>query len=248
MSKQGAGAAMNSYLICATPRSGSTLLCGLLRSTGIAGRPESYLRREDVGAYAHQWGVPRSGQAGADVDTFVRAAVAAGSTPNGVFGARIMWGTMTQLTDALAGAYATGPASSVDLLTRAFGRTRFLHLRRTDTVAQAVSWARSEQTHYWHPGDEAAAGGREPYFDRDLLDELVCTITAHEAAWQDWFTGQGLSPYELTYEDLAEDPIGVTQAVLDHLGLVLPPDRTITVRDRRQADDLNAEWVARYRG
>jgi LPS sulfotransferase NodH len=239
---------VNSYLICATPRSGSTLLCGLLRSTGIAGRPESYFRRQDLSAYADQWGVPRSGHAVTDVDAFVRAAVAAGSTPNGVFGARIMWGTMTELTDALASASDSGPASSVELLTRAFGRTRFLHLRRIDTVAQAVSWARSEQTHYWHPGDEAAAGGREPSFDRGLIDELVSTITAHEAAWRDWFTGQGLSPYELTYEDLAEDPISVTRAVLDHLGLVLPPDRNITVRDRRQADDLNAEWVARYRG
>src|ERR1700759_375295 len=27
------------YLVCATPRSGSTLLCELLRSTGVAGRP-----------------------------------------------------------------------------------------------------------------------------------------------------------------------------------------------------------------
>ena len=248
MSEQRARPAVDSYLICATPRSGSTLLCGLLRSTGIAGRPESYFRREDVSAYADQWGVPCSGHAGTDVDAFVRAAVAAGSTPNGVFGARIMWGTMTELTDALAGAYAAAPTSSVDPLTRAFGRTRFLHLRRTDTVAQAVSWARAEQTHYWHPGDEVAAGGREPSFDRDLIDELVRTITAHEAAWQDWFADQGLSPYELTYEDLAEDPIGVTRAVLDHLGLVLPADRTITVRDRRQADDLNAEWVDRYRG
>src|SRR6202012_4005781 len=29
-----------SYLICATQRSGSTLLCELLKSTGVAGRPE----------------------------------------------------------------------------------------------------------------------------------------------------------------------------------------------------------------
>ena len=158
-----------------------------------------------------------------------------------------MWGTMTELTDALACAYAAGSADAVSLLTRAFGPTRFLHLRRTDVVAQAVSWARAEQTHYWHPGDEVAAGGREPDFDRDLVDELVQTITAHEAAWQEWFAGQRLSPLELTYEDLADDPIGVTQAVLDDLDLVLPADHTITVRDRRQADDLNADWIARYR-
>ena len=31
-----------SYLVCATPRSGSTLLCEGLKATGVAGRPEEY--------------------------------------------------------------------------------------------------------------------------------------------------------------------------------------------------------------
>ena len=31
----------DSYMICSTPRTGSTLLCELLESTGVAGRPES---------------------------------------------------------------------------------------------------------------------------------------------------------------------------------------------------------------
>jgi trehalose 2-sulfotransferase len=30
------------YLVCATERSGSTLLCELLAATGVAGRPEEY--------------------------------------------------------------------------------------------------------------------------------------------------------------------------------------------------------------
>ncbi|HMF66717.1 MAG TPA: Stf0 family sulfotransferase, partial [Phyllobacterium sp.] len=38
--------AARSYVICGTPRSGSTLLCDLLESTGIAGRPASYFRSE----------------------------------------------------------------------------------------------------------------------------------------------------------------------------------------------------------
>ena len=33
---------MLSYFVCATPRSGSTLLCHLLDETGIAGHPEEY--------------------------------------------------------------------------------------------------------------------------------------------------------------------------------------------------------------
>src|ERR1700733_11310881 len=44
---------MLSYLVCATPRSGSTLLCQALTQTGVAGRPE-----EDFEALARS-GRPR---------------------------------------------------------------------------------------------------------------------------------------------------------------------------------------------
>jgi len=238
---------VNSYLLCATPRSGSTLLCGLLRSTGIAGRPESYFRREDLDAYAERWGIRRSAGGAVDVGTFVHAAIAAGRTPNGVHGSRIMWGTMTELTDALASADHDRATSTLELLTNAFGSMRFLHLRRTDTVAQAVSWARAEQTHFWHPGEDIASNGHEPRFDRDLIARLVSTVDAHEAAWQAWFADQGVSPYEINYEDLAADPVGVARAVLVFLGLVLPAEGVITVGDSRQADELNADWIARFR-
>jgi trehalose 2-sulfotransferase len=40
--RAGAVAPKASYLICATPRSGSTMLCDALKGTGIAGRPEEH--------------------------------------------------------------------------------------------------------------------------------------------------------------------------------------------------------------
>jgi len=36
---------VDDYLVCATARSGSTLLCGLLESSGVAGHPASYFVR-----------------------------------------------------------------------------------------------------------------------------------------------------------------------------------------------------------
>ncbi len=114
-------------------------------------------------------------------------------------------------------------------------------------MAQAVSWARAEQTQFWHPGDQVAPGGQQPHFDRDLIGGLVDTITAHEAAWQAWFTHRGLVPHGVAYEDLGADPTGVTRSILEFLGLDLSAGGTITVRDLRQADDLNADWISRFR-
>src|SRR5919197_6386428 len=46
------------YLVCATPRSGSTLLCQLLERTGVAGRPDEYfeaLRHSGVPRRPHEY-------------------------------------------------------------------------------------------------------------------------------------------------------------------------------------------------
>jgi LPS sulfotransferase NodH len=42
-----------SYLICSTPRSGSTLLCEALTNTGVAGSPEEYYQ------HRRKTGMPR---------------------------------------------------------------------------------------------------------------------------------------------------------------------------------------------
>ncbi len=149
-----------SYLICATPRTGSTLLCGLLASTGVAGRPESYFRAPDERSWATRWRIARPSGGDFSYAEFVRAAIAAGSSGNGVFGARMMWGTLAEVTGKLAAIQPELAGRDLDLLTSAFGVTRFVYLRRDNVVAQAVSWLRAEQTDVWF--ETGPGPGREP--------------------------------------------------------------------------------------
>jgi trehalose 2-sulfotransferase len=240
------GPDLDSYLICATPRSGSTLLCGLLSSSGVAGHPASYFNSKSLNDYADDWRIARP-RAGRIDEAFVRAALTAGKTPNGVFGGRIMAETLLELTSGLTAAASTPAAAEVDLLSAQFGRLRFVHLRRRDVVAQAVSWARSLQTHFWHPGEAVAPGGQDPHYDEELIGRLVATIERGEADWAAWFTSHSITPCEVTYEELAADPLRTAQKVLDHLGLDIPPDRQLVVGHHRQADQLNADWIAKFR-
>ena len=230
----------DSYLICATPRSGSTLLCGLLESSGVAGHPASYFNREGLNGYADDWRIarPRDGQID---EAFVRAALTAGKTSNGVFGGRIMAETLPELISGLAAAASRPAVTDVDLLSAQLGRLRFVHLRRRDVVAQAVSWAKSLQTHFWHPGEAVAPGGQDPHYDEELIGRLVATIERSEADWTVWFAAHSIVPCEVTYEELAADPPRTAQEVLDYLGLDVPPDRQLVVGHRRQADQLNAD-------
>ena len=238
---------MDAYLLCATPRSGSSLLCGLLASTGVAGRPESYFRAPDEPGRAAHWGIV--GPEGEfDYADYVRSAVAAGRTDNGVFAARIMWGTMGEVVDKLATALEGG-GSELDRLEHAFGTTGFVYLERDDVVAQAVSWLRAEQTSIWFETETSrpADAVDEPHFDQRRIEALHQLIIEHNTAWRQWFTRVGVKPHHVRYEDLDRDPIGTARHVLDSLGIALPPGRAIEVRHRRLADELNAQWIERYR-
>ncbi len=82
-----------SYLLCGTPRTGSTLLCRLVSSTGVLGHPQSYFREPDEAAWAQRFGLPTQGRRVLDYTAFAQAVRAAGTTENGVFAARVMWGS-----------------------------------------------------------------------------------------------------------------------------------------------------------
>ena len=234
----------DSYLLCATPRSGSTLLCGLLDSSGVAGHPASYFNRKSLTQYAQEWQIapPRAGRID---EAFVRAALVAGRTANGVFGGRVMAETLPELVSGLS-ATSGGAPTEVDLLSAHLGRLKFVHLRRGDVVAQAVSWAKALQTHFWHPGEAVTPGGEAPHYDEELIGRLVATLETFEADWARWFSANRVTRHEVTYEELTADPPGAARRVLDHLGLELPPDRRLVVRHHRQADQVNADWVNRF--
>jgi len=226
----------DAYFICATPRTGSTLLCGLLASSGVAGRPESYFRAQDMGLWAARWGLPP----GAPFAGYLRAARAAGRGGGGPFAARVMWGTMAEVVQGIA----RPGGRDMDALTQEFGACRFVYLRRQDTVAQAVSLLRAEQTGRWHTTQAPAPTGRARY-DCAALRARVAEMEAHSAAWAAWFRANGIAPHALTYEALARDPEGGAREVLRFLGL--PAAMSLHAPTRRMADAVSADWAARYR-
>jgi len=231
-----------SYILCGTPRTGSTLLCSLLASTKVAGLPESYFREPDQPAWARRLGVTVSEDGGFDYADFVARAVRLGSTPNGVFAARVMWGTLPLIVAGLA----PDPRgrSDVDVLERALGPLRFVYLERRDVVEQAVSWERAEQSAYWQHGDEVQA---QPRLDIDQVHGFVGTIHEHNAAWRAWFAAQGVEPLGVEYESLVSDQDGTVKSILEWIGVTPPDDWKPISPHKRQADQINAEWVQRYR-
>ena len=173
-----------------------------------------------------------------DYNLFVEAARATGTSENGIFAARVMWGSLERMVEGLG-----KPADQSDLiaLERAFGNLAFLHLQREDVIGQAVSWCRAEQTGFWQHGDIAS---RQPRHNLDQMKHLHATIRDHNAAWRSWFDRHGVQPHAVTYEDLVDDPRGTVAGVAALLGVALPAGWQPASRHHKQADDTSAAWAA----
>lgn len=229
----------SSYLVCATPRSGSSFLTGLLKSSGVAGRPEEYFWRGDEPFWSSRWGT-------SSFPDYLHGALAEGTTANGVFAAKIMWAYLDDLLGKLAALPASDGLDDGQLLRRTFPELRFVFLWREDTLAQAVSLARAHQTNVWYR-TEGSSPGPEPSYDFELIDGLVRLVSDHNTAWRRWFHDHEIEPCAVRYEDVDADPPGATTRVLAYLGIDPAASRPIGAQTARQGDALNSEWIARYR-
>ncbi len=268
---------MLSYLVCATPRSGSTLLCELLDQTGVAGHPEEYfeaLRHSGVPRRPHEYfdterhaniierlafrelpdGVARPANPlwdPSDYGRYLNWAVEQGTTPNGVFGAKLMWGYLGDFATLLRSIEGMADLPLPALLTRAFPGLRYIQITREDKVRQAVSLWKAVQTQAWRQSDPRdSAAIREPVFSFRAINFLVRLLTAHDASWDAYFLGLGQPPQlKVTYEELAADPGPVVHRVLEHLGIPAPDPLPLRApRLSVQADELSEDWIRRVHG
>jgi len=241
------------YIICATPRSGSTLLCDLLHETGVCGSPHSFFRDQDYEECAEHFGVSVEGWP--DRDSFDRAYLDAvvdygtGATP--LFGMRLMWESLAPLAQRLETFYPGLPSDSARF-DAAFGPVLYIHLSRQDKVAQAVSRLKAEQTGLWHVDAdgterERVKPGEAPTYDAQALSELVAALAEHDAAWERWFARQGVVPLRISYETLSAQPQATVALLLDALGQDRSIAATVEPRTARLADAESRDWAARLR-
>jgi LPS sulfotransferase NodH len=218
---------MLSYLVCSIPRSGSTLLCDLLMSTGVAGHPIEYFHPTRMAGLEREWEVD-------SIEAYVRRLLVERTGANGVFGAKVHWGQYNP---------AFGDRDPREL----FPALRLVYIHRGDRLRQAISWVRALQSEEWRARGGAPAEERAT-FDTEEIRRKLTRIENDEAGWRALFERHGIAPLEVTYEQLVELREETAAAVADHLRLELPDGFRFGLPNvERQADGLSEEWVERYR-
>ena len=259
-----------SYLVCATQRSGSTLLCELLRATDVAGVPDEYferLRETGLPRQPRQYfeepsvrdiaerlssTVPGRPEQPGEFEQWFRYVLQRGTTLNGVFGAKMMWNYFDEFKLRMAELPGLGDLSFNERLDAVFPRLKIIFIRRRDKVAQAVSLWKAIQTQQWRTESESdtaevdADEALDVEYDYRAIEYLLNELHRWDAHWEDWFHATGREPIRVFYDEFTVSRAATIGGVLDALG-VDPPEPEGKKPLKRQADDLTKDWVVRFR-
>jgi LPS sulfotransferase NodH len=253
-----------SYLVCATQRSGSTLLCELLKGTEVAGvpdeyfetlratsrprQPRQYFEAPDVADIADRLAPfdPGRTENPGEFEGWFGYALRLGTTRNGVFGAKMMWNYIDDFRARMAEITGFNDLTLDQALREVFPNLRVIFVRRRDKVGQAVSLWRAIQTQQWRNEVDANGTGTAEY-DYRALRHLLDQLHYWDAQWEDWFQATGREPIRVIYEDFICARASTVGRVLDSLGIDPPEPDDGKGPMRQQADDRSRDWVERFR-
>lgn len=230
-----------SYLVCAVQRTGSSFLTETLKDTAVAGVPEEYFLAFEEGEWARTHGVTSRAQ-------FLDLVLEKGTSENGVFGAKLMWNAFQDpFQTKLRELPQFAQLNDVELLETVFNRPKYIWNTRRDKVRQAVSWAIAAQTGIY--SSQQGEPEEPPVFDFAQIDGLHRLAVAWEAGWAGFFTGAGIEPFMIVYEDFLVDFGDTAVALFDYLEITLPKgfrfEKPATIQ--KQSTERNSEWAARYK-
>jgi trehalose 2-sulfotransferase len=235
------------YLVCATPRTGSTLICEMLRQSGRLGVPREYFE------YLKDTGLPRqpaqyfmhSGDSNAcswmeelnlpplrycrrrlkeyrqhGYRRYLPRILRRGSTANGIFGAKIMWSHLPDFLELQTGDGSVASSLGVDAALRGlFPDLKYIYISRNSKLRQAVSLWIALQTQQWRLDESTrpSCAVPEPIFHFEAIDHLRRELMRQDVAWRGFFAAAGIAPLVLEYERFSLDLPQTLARVVDFL-------------------------------
>ncbi|MDO6462329.1 Stf0 family sulfotransferase [Granulosicoccaceae sp. 1_MG-2023] len=176
------------YIICITPRSGSTWLAHLLEATGEFGNPKELFIPEMIPANEQN---------------------SKGNFPN-LFARRIKSNTSGRTFGFESNQSRLEWLTSVVDFDEVFVKsgTRFISLYREDLLSQAISITKAIRTGQWHsrnknPHDaKMAAAKPEIVIEDDFLWRWILNLQQEECRWENFYDRYNIKPMRIMYEDM----------------------------------------------
>lgn len=238
-----------SYTIWFSQRTGSTLLCRALQSTGIAGKPgewlncytpsdfnllDKYQLRNYAELQQRLWQL--------------------GTTSNGVFGLKVA--VFEPYFSKILDTFKQFPGcdskanNRVEIWNNAFPNCKHIYITRRNKVRLAVSWWKAIQSQEWHreQGKLPLAADLRDKYCYEAIDHLFAECSMREAAIQEFFAESSIVPITIVYEDFI---LAYEETIKNLLNcLELPNAQNVSINPpqlQKLADDISEEWVQRFR-
>ena len=243
-------------LIASTPRSGSSHLASLLRSSHRAGDPREYLNPAVMRGYELLVGHPApsvpgrgmrlarrlSGRAGweltaaiprRELTRYLQHLIRTRTSRYGVWTMKVHW---DHFHDTFLGA-------GLDLTW--FGvPCEVIHLVRNDKLAQACSLVRAGQTGLWS-SDRRSGTGLQPTYDQAEIVKSLVWLRQQDESWDRYFAASRIEPLTMSYESLVAGEDFEVERALALVGQ--PRVAGLSSPLRRQADHISDAWIERFR-
>jgi LPS sulfotransferase NodH len=201
-------------------RSGSTLLCRMIGTTGVLGYPDEYFKR-------------RAQEAGpGEIVARLRLPVEKGMSANGVAAVKMFENHFREVTE-------------ICRIEDWFPQRTFVFVQRLDKLDQAISWARARQTKQYRSFE---SGKSQALYSRRMIGKALAQILTIEAEWELYFARNGINPIRIAYEAFLADPRRHLVEIAEAVGQVIPA-QTWAIEETGlsvQRDETNAAWKARF--
>lgn len=211
------------YIICSTPRSGSTLLAEGLKSTNLAGMPHEYFNVDHKSDYLKRWHFK-------SLEAYVNLLKKYRVSDNGVFGFKIHF---NQFSNEFV---ETG-------LETCFPNLKYVFIKRQDKIAQGISLEKAYQTNQWSSKFDSDKTAQFKFKD---IKKRVNDISAQELSWDNYFSNNGIEPLIIHYEELEKNYEASIIRILKYLGV----DHTCSIppmQIKKQRNLTNRIWKIKYK-
>ncbi|MBN3041185.1 MAG: hypothetical protein JW867_08645 [Candidatus Omnitrophica bacterium] len=240
-----------SYFICTTPRSGSTMLCYGIESTGLggiaSGTPHELflpLFRKEISACLQTY----------DIDSYIKSIKKRFMTSNGIFGTKIMWRDFSKLLKEISENFKAKKISDLELLKQTFGDVRFIYLKRLNKLEQAISISRAIQSGIWHLKAESkkekvsmeSKKARDEFSFLKIL-HYKSSLEVNDQCWENFFKNNDIKPLLLVYEELIDDFASKIYQVLNYLDKdIKRVDISVNPQVEKLADSRSKDWADKF--
>lgn len=241
-----------SYIICSTPRSGSTLLAEGMLATGCMGNPVEYFNPVHGEPLTVRWDVPT-------LQEYLTTLVQKRTDRSGAFSLKTHWAQLDvfyqhylaergeqTLLEAMQNDPAEAHRQRRAFLDSFFPNITYIHIIRVNRIRQAVSWWVGSQTGRWADfAQEPEQSEQQLPYDFHAIRAYHDALTVADAHWTDFFRINNIRPRTIVYEDFATNYKQTLLGLIDAAGSAPAPD-IAKPRLRQQANRSSEIYVEQF--